>query len=116
MVVLGFDVGGAHLKVARIENARVVGATEIACPLWQGMDRLDAALAEARVRLGEAPKNAVTMTGELCDIFPARAEGVARISEKLRTLLAGEIHVYAGAKGWLSTAAAAANAESVASA
>src|SRR5438045_1826782 len=97
MVVLGLDVGGAHLKVARIENARVVGAVEVACPLWQGLDRLDAALAEARTRLGDAPANGVTMTGELCDIFSTRAEGVGRICDKLRTLLAGEIHVYAGA-------------------
>ncbi len=116
MVVLGLDVGGAHLKVARIEDARVVGAAEIACPLWQGPDRLDAALAEARARLGDAPMNAVTMTGELCDIFPTRGEGVARICDRLRTLLAGQIHVYAGAKGWLSADVAAQNAASVASA
>jgi probable H4MPT-linked C1 transfer pathway protein len=56
------------------------------------------------------------MTGELCDIFPARAEGVARICERLRTLLAGEIHIYAGADGWLSTEAAVDHAAAVASA
>ena len=50
MVVLGWDVGGAHLKAARIEDGRVTGAVEIACPLWQGIDRLDAAFAEARQR------------------------------------------------------------------
>ena len=42
MVVLGFDVGGAHLKAARVEDGRVIGAIKIACPLWQGLDQLDA--------------------------------------------------------------------------
>lgn len=116
MVVLGLDVGGAHLKVARIEDARVAGVAEIACPLWQGLDRLDVALAEARARLGEAPVSAVTMTGELCDIFPTRAEGVDRICARLLVLLPGEIQIYAGAEGWLSIEAAALKASAVASA
>jgi probable H4MPT-linked C1 transfer pathway protein len=116
MVVLGFDVGGAHLKVARIEAGRVVGAVEIACPLWQGIDRLDAAFSEARNALGEASQNAVTMTGELSDIFPTRAEGVARISSKMNALLAGHARFYAGGEGWLTADSAAEKSDAVASA
>lgn len=116
MVVLGFDVGGAHLKAARIEDGRVVAAVEIACPLWQGIDRLDAAFAEARKAVGEAPQNAVTMTGELCDIFLTRAEGVAKLAAKMRELLVGELAFYGGAAGFLALEKCAAKAESVASA
>jgi probable H4MPT-linked C1 transfer pathway protein len=116
MVVLGFDVGGAHLKAARIEDGRVVGAIEIACPLWQGIDRLGAAFAEARQALGEAPQNAVTMTGELCDIFPTRAEGVAKLSAKMQALLTGDLCFYGGGAGWLSADGAAERSDAVASA
>ena len=116
MVVLGWDVGGAHLKGARIEHGRVTGAVEIACPLWLGIDQLDTAFAEARAALGDAPHNAVTMTGELCDIFPTRAEGVAALSARIGELLPGEIRVYGGTSGWLSVKAAPANAGAVASA
>ena len=116
MAVLGFDVGGAHLKAARVEDGRVTGAVEIACPLWQGTDRLDAAFAEARRALGDAPRNAVTMTGELCDIFPTRAEGVAKLSTKVRELLTGDIAFYGGGAGWLAPDNVAAVAERVASA
>ena len=56
------------------------------------------------------------MTGELCDIFPTRAEGVARLSAKIAALLPGEIRIYGGRDGWLSVNAAAANADAVASA
>ncbi len=116
MTVLGWDVGGAHLKAARIEAGRVTGAVEIACPLWQGIDRLDAAFAEARSALGDAPLNAVTMTGELCDIFPTRAGGVAKLCARLASLLPGEIRFYGGGEGWLDEVGAVARAEAVASA
>ena len=47
-VTAGYDVGGAHLKVALSEAGRVVAVEQVACPLWQGLDRLDAALAQVR--------------------------------------------------------------------
>ena len=47
-ITAGYDVGGAHLKVARIEDGRVTAVAQIACPLWLGLDRLDAALDERR--------------------------------------------------------------------
>jgi len=116
MVVLGFDVGGAHLKAARIEDGRVTSAVEVACPLWLGLDRLDAAFAEARKAVGAAPLNAVTMTGELCDIFPTRAEGVARLCAKVTASLPGDIRFYGGGEGWLTAELAAAKTDAVASA
>jgi len=47
-VVIGWDVGGAHLKAARAEGGRIVAAIQIASPLWLGVSRLDEAFRTAR--------------------------------------------------------------------
>jgi probable H4MPT-linked C1 transfer pathway protein len=116
VTAIGWDIGGAHLKGARIEAGRVVAAAQIACPLWQGTGRLVAAFGEGHARLGNAPHHAVTMTGELTDIFASRAEGVARLADLAAEALEGRIAIYAAHKGWLAPTAAAGDADAVASA
>ena len=74
--IIGWDVGGAHLKAARAENGVITSAVQIACPLWLGVAELDRAYHEAEAAIGRAPLNAITMTGELCDAFATREEGV----------------------------------------
>ena len=74
--VIGWDVGGAHLKAARVENGRVVDAAQVASPLRFGLERLAQSFAEAKARIGTADRHAVTMTGELADLFASRGEGV----------------------------------------
>jgi probable H4MPT-linked C1 transfer pathway protein len=93
-----------------------VAAAEIASPLWLGFERLHEAVGEALRRLGDAEAHAVTMTGELADIFPSRAIGVASLCEALAGALRGEIRVYGGRDGWLDIKDAQAKALSVASA
>ena len=88
VAVIGWDIGGAHLKAARIEAGRVVAARQIPAPLWLGLDRLEAAIAEMRRDLGPARRHGVTMTGELADIFPNRATGVAQLSGLITATLA----------------------------
>ena len=78
--MLGWDLGGAHLKAARVENGRVTDAVQIPCPLWQGLPHLDAAMTKALSRLGPSRRHAVTMTGEMADIFPSREEGVRALT------------------------------------
>src|SRR5579885_1354064 len=85
--VIGWDVGGAHLKAARAENGVITEAAQIACPLWLGTGELDRAFSEARECLGRAPLNAVTMTGELSDIFATRAQGVTSLAGRMTELL-----------------------------
>ena len=46
-ITAGYDVGGAHLKVALAEDGRTIAALQLPCPLWRGLDRLDAAFAQA---------------------------------------------------------------------
>ncbi|MDE2578614.1 MAG: H4MPT-linked C1 transfer pathway protein [Hyphomicrobiales bacterium] len=78
--IIGWDIGGAHLKAARVEDGVIVAAVQIACPLWEGLLRLDSAFAEALGFLGQADAHAAAMTGELCDAFATRAEGVAQLA------------------------------------
>jgi probable H4MPT-linked C1 transfer pathway protein len=77
--VFGWDIGGAHLKLAAIEGGRVVAARQLPCALWRGLDELHRAAATALAGLGAADRHAVTMTGELADLFADRPSGVAAI-------------------------------------
>jgi len=81
--VVGFDIGGAHLKVVRVEYGQVVSAMTVGMPLWMGMETLDAALHQSRHLYEDAPICAFTMTGELSEAYPTRAEGVAGLLNEI---------------------------------
>ncbi len=101
--VIGWDVGGAHLKAARAENGIIARAVQIASPLWLGLETLERAFSEAETALGQAPLNAVTMTGELCDAFATRAEGVTKLGSMMTRLLGSRRAVfYAGRSGFVA--------------
>lgn len=115
--VIGWDVGGAHLKAARVEAGRVVAALQLPTPLWLGLERLPEAIRAALAQLGPADRHAATMTGELADVFPDRAAGVAHIAATVaETLAPAELRIWAGRAGFVAPAAAAARAADVASA
>ncbi len=113
---IGLDVGGAHLKVARVEDGRVVAVRQIACPLWEGIERLDSALREAGAIIVGADVYAITMTAELTEIFENREAGVVAIVQRLRERLHGELRIFMGLKGFASPEAAVGDPLSVASA
>jgi probable H4MPT-linked C1 transfer pathway protein len=117
-VVTGWDVGGAHLKVVQLVGAgQVRVALQLPCPLWQGMERLDAALAAARPKLLGSDRHAITMTGELVDLFVDRAEGVGRLAATMAAALQPAwLGIYAGDLGFVPPEQAAGRAEAVASA
>ncbi|MEQ1951112.1 hydantoinase/oxoprolinase family protein [Mesorhizobium yinganensis] len=116
-VVAGFDVGGAHLKVARAENGRIVAAATVAMPLWQGLDKLDRALHEIAPLCAGSDALAITMTGELVDIFPSRDEGVgALLAEIAAHFPDSEKLIYAGRSGFVGVNRAATLPGDVASA
>ncbi len=79
-VIIGWDIGGAHLKAARVKDGRVEAAVQVATPLWLGLDSLESAFDSLRAQLGDANHHAITMTGELCDAFPSRREGVVGLA------------------------------------
>jgi probable H4MPT-linked C1 transfer pathway protein len=74
-VVLGLDIGGANIKAATAQG----WATNLPFALWREPERLKEKLAKL---LADAPRYthvAVTMTGELCDCFHTKREGVREI-------------------------------------
>jgi (4-(4-[2-(gamma-L-glutamylamino)ethyl]phenoxymethyl)furan-2-yl)methanamine synthase len=101
--VIGWDIGGVHLKAARAETGRIVKAMQVAAPLRTGVEHLEEALARVKVELGAAQHHVVTMTGELADTFSSRREGV----ERLATLAARQlgcgapVSIYAGPAGYI---------------
>ena len=115
-IVIGWDIGGAHVKAALLHEGRVVEVVQWACPLWQGVEHLDRVLQMALARwpqeLVEA-EHAVTMTGEMTDLFEHREDGVRRIAGILTEVLApgrpAALHFFAGLDG---TAPASVPAES----
>jgi probable H4MPT-linked C1 transfer pathway protein len=116
--VIGWDLGGAHLKAARLDaSGAVQRVIQVACPLWQGIEHLYRAVQEALPELGPAPLHAVTMTGEMADLFPSRAEGVRRLVAAMRERLPdGALRFYAGTLGFLEAADAREAALRIASA
>ena len=116
-VIIGWDVGGAHLKAARVAGGRVEAAAQAATPLWLGLDSLETAFDALQARLGDADGHAITMTGELCDAFPSRREGVAGLAAiAARHLDAASSQLYAGRVGFVGLDEAAAYAADIASA
>lgn len=116
--IVGWDIGGAHLKAARVAgDARIERAIQLPCRLWLGMDQLRAAIDRALGELGTAADHAITMTGELADLFVSRAAGVAGILATMAECLPGRrLHIYAGDAGFVDTHAALGKHMKVASA
>jgi probable H4MPT-linked C1 transfer pathway protein len=114
--VIGWDIGGAHLKAVRAENGRIVDAVQVASPLRLGLERLAQSFAEAKAAVGSAPRHAVTMTGELADTFASRSEGVARLADVAAHELGQQALLYAGRAGFISLDRASDHVEDVASA
>jgi (4-(4-[2-(gamma-L-glutamylamino)ethyl]phenoxymethyl)furan-2-yl)methanamine synthase len=116
-VVIGWDIGGAHLKAARVKDGRVEAVVQAATPLWLGLDSLESAFDVLCAQLGRADRHAITMTGELCDAFPSRREGVAGLAGIAADHLAPSIPmIYAGRAGFVELGEAAARAADIASA
>lgn len=96
--MIGWDVGGAHLKAARINGAGKVDAViQVSCPLWRGLDELNRALDIAISQLGPSAAHAATMTGEMVDLFPDRHSGVTAIARTMRQRFAEcDLQFYCG--------------------
>jgi probable H4MPT-linked C1 transfer pathway protein len=83
--VIGWDIGGAHVKAALLRRGQVADAAQWPCPLWQGTHHLDATLDAAAAHWPELQHcaHAVTMTGEMVDLFANREDGVTRLAQLL---------------------------------
>lgn len=115
--VLGWDIGGAHLKAVLVDmDGHPLRVWQLPCPLWQGLDKLVEAIEQIQRDLQHKPRlHAVTMTGELTDIFTDRGTGVAAIAESI----AKKTHntqFYAGPEGFIGPHAVSSHLQHIASA
>ena len=102
--IMGWDIGGAHLKAAVIRPpSEIVAVFQHPCQLWKGIEKLHQAVQDilAEMDMPITP-HVLTMTGELVDCFDGRDDGVKKILKAMEWLLPiGEVIVYAGKDGLL---------------
>lgn len=86
--VIGWDIGGAHVKAVWLDSDGVVqSAVQLPCALWKGLDLLSAALRAVMATFdcdASRIRHVVTMTGELVDLFQSRQQGVEAIANCVR--------------------------------
>jgi probable H4MPT-linked C1 transfer pathway protein len=114
--VIGWDLGGANLKLAHLADGCLVQVAQIPCPIRQEASKFDAALEQALPLCPSGATHAVTMTGELSDVFADRAEGVAYLVDMMRSATDGEALFYGGKAGFLDCICAVERSGEVASA
>lgn len=113
--IIGWDIGGAHLKAALVDGTgHVLAAKQVYCPLWRGLHELQQAIDVVLLDFN-ANQHVVTMTGELADIFANRRDGVAQIANRLATKLTGQVCYYAGEHGFVNVDAVAQHVADIAS-
>jgi (4-(4-[2-(gamma-L-glutamylamino)ethyl]phenoxymethyl)furan-2-yl)methanamine synthase len=114
-VIIGWDIGGVHLKAVRAENGQIVKAAQYASPLRSGTELLRDALARAHSDMGHGDRNVITMTGELADIFTSRQDGVEQLSLLAERELEN-VSIYAGPSGFVTGTEARRRSSEIASA
>lgn len=91
MTTLGLDIGGANLKAAHGSGA----ARSLPFALWREPDQLLTQLERLTADLPPFDRLAVSMTGEMCDCFGTRREGVAQLLDAIEALAgARPVHVW----------------------
>jgi probable H4MPT-linked C1 transfer pathway protein len=106
--IIGWDVGGVNLKVARLAGGSLTALTA-PFELQRAPHRLRDVLAESAGRLGAGPddRHAVTMTAELSQYFRTKREGVAFVLDAIEAAAPGSVvHVF-GTDGLFHSPAAA---------
>jgi probable H4MPT-linked C1 transfer pathway protein len=126
--VVGWDIGGAHVKACLLRDGCVVDVAQWACPLWQGTEHLERVLQLAQARWPQLAEPAhrgtamhgVTMTGEMTDLFEHREDGVQRIASTLADALSPgtpeAMRFFAGESRWCEVAEVGTHWERIASA
>jgi len=97
--IIGWDIGGAHVKAVLLdENENVMHVQQMSCLLWLGLDQLGtvmlAMMKAMNIELQQV-HHAVTMTGELVDLFTNRHEGVTAIAQFVSKLLGSQLPEHA---------------------
>lgn len=115
-MVIGWDLGGVHIKAAAVSQGRLLAATQAPYQIRQGLTVLDAAFTTLPAWAQAPARHAVTMTGELSALFDDRTKGVVALTDWAMRHCRGEVLIYGGRAGFLPAEQAAAHAGDVASA
>lgn len=101
--VIGWDIGGAHVKAARWGEGGLREVRQWPCALWQGLPLLDAVLDDAFRHWPDAGNahHAVTMTGEMVDLFEHREQGVLRLASHLSGRLGPDMRLFGLDERWI---------------
>jgi probable H4MPT-linked C1 transfer pathway protein len=102
--IIGWDIGGAHVKAALVTpEGRLLSTAQVACPLWLGIQHLHTAIDQVVRVLGDVgDRHAITMTGEMADIFSSRTVGVKAIVDAMvERFSAPRVQFFAGRSGFL---------------
>lgn len=92
MSYLGFDIGGANIKVSALQADGLfrLRSIKLHYPLWvRGIENLPNAIRHAINLLGDDKHDgvAVTMTAELSDVFKDKREGVNEVIKAIRSVV-----------------------------
>jgi hypothetical protein len=83
--VLGLDIGGANLKAAVTDGTALTRRFQ----LWRQPEQLPAEVTRLIREFPCFDRLAVTMTGELCDCFASRSDGVRAILDTVESVSTG---------------------------
>ena len=95
--VLGWDVGGAYVKAAVVEEAgggRVVHTASRPFEIWRRKHALPGVLRVLAAELPPAESVAVTMTAELSDVFRTKREGVGFVLDAVEAVSRAPVRVF----------------------
>ncbi len=118
VIYTGWDIGGAHLKVAGINgDGKLEFVEQYATPLWRGLESLEKTLPSLLKQHSRTTmRHAVTMTAELVDIFKDRRQGISTVLAFCEKNLGAATDFYAVGKGLLNLESAKKHPDNVASA
>ena len=103
--IIGWDIGGAHIKAAVLEPDGIVSMVlQKPCPLWKGIEYLNQAVKQILLEVPDKKySHALTMTGELVDLFDSRDHGVEQIISSMQSYLGtSKLMIYSGLDGLLA--------------
>jgi probable H4MPT-linked C1 transfer pathway protein len=109
---LGLDVGGANIKVGHTAGR----CRHFPFALWKNPSGLADALRQAIEGAPAYDKVAVTMTGELCDCYESKRQGVAAILDAVESVVGAPVRVWTNEGTFVDPARARAGPLKVASA
>jgi probable H4MPT-linked C1 transfer pathway protein len=107
--VLGWDIGGVNLKVARFPSGSGTALPKVVCrplEIQHVLPTLATTLSDVARELGGRPgdQHAVTMTAELSQAFRTKREGVGYVLDALEASFpSGSLHVYTAGGEFVSS-------------